>query len=96
MMKSLALGSVVFVVTALASYMFGDRSMTIKIPGVVGLVSLFLAGVFSGGLAGGSQIRANYATETRGDREQRQNWSLSLFLFSLPNLAGAVLVYYFL
>ncbi|WP_442870491.1 DUF5316 domain-containing protein [Aneurinibacillus sp. Ricciae_BoGa-3] len=65
----------------------------IYVAGIIGLVFLLLAGIFSYAFVSGDRMRANQAIESTIDRNQRLKWSAICFLIGLPNLFVAVLTF---
>ncbi|WP_198022986.1 DUF5316 family protein [Paenibacillus zanthoxyli] len=48
-------------------------------------VPIILAMIFSGSLNSGDRLRSNYSRETQDERNQRFDWSGTLFKFGIPN-----------
>lgn len=67
----------------------------LKISGVLGLVSIIISAIISGALVSGDRVRANYATESSADSQQRRKLSLTLFLIGLPSMV-TIIIYFLL
>lgn len=92
--KPFLVGIICALAGAAAGAYWGNWSLTAKICGYIGLGSLLLAGIFEGSYISGDRLRANYATETREDRNVREKISGFLFIMSLPSLLAAILLYF--
>ena len=92
-MKIFIWGTVVAAIASFASpYLFGTK-YAYFLPGGIGLVSILLSAIFSGSMVSGDRIRANFLTESKDDRLERQRTMIRFGLFGLPNLLAAVLLY---
>lgn len=61
----------------------------------IGVLFLGLAALMSGALVSGDRMRANYTSESSGERNERTTVSTRLALISFPNLVVAVCFLYF-
>lgn len=67
--------------------------MTIKVTVGVGVISWLLAGILSGAFISGDRTRANNSIETTEDKRIRNKYSSELFLFGLPFLITALVIF---
>ncbi|CEG27060.1 DUF5316 domain-containing protein [Bacillus sp. B-jedd] len=92
-MKIFISGTVLAIIASFVSpYLFGT-AYAYFLPGGIGLASILISAVFSGSMLSGDRIRANFLTESKDDRRERQRTMTQFALFGLPNLLGAVLLY---
>lgn len=63
--------------------------------GIIGLVFLGLCIIFSGSLADGDRMRANFTTETTKDRLNRDRFVTKSLLIAIPNLVVSLILYFF-
>lgn len=81
------------IITALTSGLLSHWETAIKITGGIGVISWLLAGILSGAFISGDRTRANESIETAEDKRFRSKFSSVLFLFGLPFLTVALLIY---
>ncbi|WP_414859273.1 DUF5316 domain-containing protein [Paenibacillus haidiansis] len=67
--------------------------MAVKATGGAGVICWLLAGILSGAFISGDRTRANHNIETPEDKEFSRKYSGILFLFGLPFLVIAVLIF---
>ncbi|MNO05043.1 hypothetical protein D3C81_2262740 [compost metagenome] len=67
--------------------------MAMKLTGGVGLGSWLLAGILSGAFISGDRTRANNSIESAEDKKFRNKYSIILFIFGLPFLIIALIIY---
>ncbi|WP_178025390.1 DUF5316 family protein [Paenibacillaceae bacterium] len=70
-----------------------DWKVAVEIIGGIGIVSWLIAGIFSGAFISGDRIRANQSIETTEDKKDRIKYSLVLFVFGVPLLLTALIIY---
>jgi len=70
-----------------------DWEVAVEIIGGIGILSWLIAGIFSGAFISGDRTRAINSMETAEDKKDRTKYSLVLFLFGLPFLLSALIVY---
>ncbi|WP_434512182.1 DUF5316 domain-containing protein [Desulfitobacterium sp. AusDCA] len=90
-MVSLGAGILTLALVCLVSFILGDWSLMFKFSGIIGLISFLISGLFTGVFVSGDRVRANWTHEDSEDQDFRQQRASKLFLFGLPNLAGAIL-----
>lgn len=86
LLKYLGVGILIAIVAVLIGVVTGDWSLFMKIIGGAAIIPLLLSGIFVGAFVNGDQIRANFHTETKGDRKSRHKWVTRFLLISAPNL----------
>ncbi|MGE7674485.1 DUF5316 domain-containing protein [Lysinibacillus sp. NPDC094403] len=65
------------------------------VSGTVGCIFIVISMIFSGSLASGDRMRANFATESIENRDERNKITINSLYIALPNIIVAVLFYYF-
>lgn len=85
-----ALVSIVFIIISTVT---GNWKLTGHVIGIIGLLSIGLAGVFAGAFVSGDRMRANRYTESTDDRQRRGRWSTNCVLFALPCLVTSGVIY---
>lgn len=65
------------------------------VPGTVGCIFIVISMIFSGSMASGDRMRANFATESIENRDERNKITSNSLYIALPNLIVAILFYYF-
>lgn len=58
------------------------------------MVLLALAVVMSGVLGSGDRIRVNNGYEDPSERKQRKDLTISLLLMAIPNVLGAIILFF--
>ena len=95
-MKYLLLGILLALVGVLASILIWDIEMVTTITGGIGLFFIVISFIFSGALVSGDRMRANLATESVEDRNQRNNVGFRSALIAIPSFAVTILFYFLL
>lgn len=88
--KSLAIGIGVVVLIAILTR---DITLINRYSTYFGLGCWLLSGVFSGAFVGGHQNRANFSSETKEDRKERQSLTFACFYAGIPGILVAVAIY---
>ncbi|MGM7701982.1 DUF5316 family protein [Pseudalkalibacillus sp. Hm43] len=91
MKKAFIAGLIFLLILIVVTFTSGDWTLLYKIGGTVGLGSMLLSGLLLGAFVNGMQLRANYLTETKKDRKNRNRYAYMLFAFGLPNLAAGII-----
>ncbi|RCX21445.1 hypothetical protein DFP94_102198 [Fontibacillus phaseoli] len=91
--RTLFIGIVTCIIAAIFISLLSNGETAIKITGGAGLVSWLLAGLLSGAFISGDRTRANESIETEGDKRFRSKYSSLFFIFGLPWLATALVLY---
>ncbi len=89
--KSLCAGLLLLVIAVITSIVVGDPALVYKFCGTVGLISVLLSGILLGAFISGTQLRANYNTETKYQRHNRNKCAYCILVFGIPNLAAAII-----
>lgn len=76
-----------------AALLLPDERLLHKVPGWIGGLCLFICLILSGSLVSGDRARANYAYESKADRQVRNKAVHVLLLFGLPHLLVFLLPY---
>ena len=95
-MKYLLLGILLSLVGVLASITIWDVEMVTTITGGIGLFFIIISFIYSGVLVSGDRMRANLATESVEDRNQKNNVSFRSALIAAPNFTVTILFYFLL
>ncbi|WP_408006767.1 DUF5316 domain-containing protein [Pseudalkalibacillus sp. A8] len=91
MKKSFCAGLFLLVISVITSVIVDDPTFVYKFCGTVGLISVLLSGILLGAFISGTQLRANYNTETRYQRQNRNKCAYCILVFGIPNLAAAII-----
>lgn len=81
---------------SLGSLIMQDLNIILVFSGLVAVVSLLLAGVFSGAMVSGDRNRGNFQTETKKQRHERTGTAVIFTMIGLPNLLAAIIAYIFI
>jgi hypothetical protein len=92
-MKYLYAGVLLSAIGALVSWLLWGFSQAYLIPGGLGALLIGLSMIFSGSLVSGDRMRANFATESKEDRDNRVTGTFRLFLLGLPNFVVAIVLF---
>ncbi|MBM7713548.1 DUF5316 domain-containing protein [Siminovitchia sp. FSL H7-0308] len=95
-MKYVIIGILLSFVAVLFSLAVWGMEKVVLITGGIGVLFLGLAALMSGALVSGDRMRANYTSESSGERNERTTVSTRLALISFPNLVVAVCFLYFM
>ncbi|WP_226036568.1 DUF5316 domain-containing protein [Aquibacillus saliphilus] len=87
MLKYIGIGVFITLVALVIGSLTGDWNLFLKIVGVAALIPLLISGLLTGAFVDGDRNRANYHTENKEDRQQKNKWVIRFLLISTPNLA---------
>ena len=93
-MKYIWIGLGTSVIGAILSWAIWGLDKMFLITAVISGVLIGLCAIFSGSLGDGDRMRANYATETREDRLNRDSFTTKCFFMALPNIIVTALFYF--
>ncbi|MFB1082695.1 DUF5316 domain-containing protein [Jeotgalibacillus sp. JSM ZJ347] len=93
-MKTIGIGTGLAFAGLILSWIIWGLEESYTIPAGLGLLFLILMVFASGAMVSGSEMRANYATETKEGRKDRMEITKGAFLLALPNLLIAGLLYF--
>jgi hypothetical protein len=91
--RVLIIGTIVNVVIALLLALISTWEMAMKVTGGVGAISWVLAGILSGAFISGDRMRANNNIETPEDNKSRNNLTSVFFIFGIPFLVTALIIF---
>ncbi|PYZ94669.1 hypothetical protein CR194_03825 [Salipaludibacillus keqinensis] len=95
-MKALYIGLGILASIGFAALIMQDPEILLVFAGLVAVISLILAGIFSGALNSGDRNRANFHTESKKQRNQRWGTATFFTFVGIPNALAAFLAYVFL
>lgn len=84
-MKYVSFGVFIVIIALVVGFVTSNWLLVLKTSGGVVLVFLLLAGLFTGTMAGGDRVRANYEGESKGSREERMQWVKNFIFIALPS-----------
>ncbi|MEK3886392.1 DUF5316 family protein [Bacillus sp. FSL K6-3431] len=93
-MKPFYSGLVLACLGVIISAVLKDWSFIYKISGIIGLITIILAGLSSWVLADGERSRINPNSEIMIDKKGQLNSSTKILLVGLPNILIAILAYF--
>ncbi|WP_280770788.1 DUF5316 domain-containing protein [Salipaludibacillus daqingensis] len=96
MKNALYIGLGIVALIGIVSLVMQDPNIMLTLSGLVTVICLILAGVFSGATGSGDQNRANFHTETKKQRHERTGMAMIFVLIGLPNLFTAILAYVYI
>ncbi|MCM3611636.1 MULTISPECIES: DUF5316 family protein [Planomicrobium] len=89
-MKFLGIGIVTAAISLLLGYFLEDWNLAFLIAGILGIVGVLWALLFSGVLKGNSGMERMTSSERRKESARRNARMRNAFLFALPNLLAAL------
>ncbi|MBO0993845.1 DUF5316 domain-containing protein [Bacillus sp. SD088] len=84
-MKYVSFGVFIVIIALVVGFVTSNWLLVLKISGGVVLVFLLLAGLFTGAMAGGDRVRANYEGEPKSSREERMQWVKNFIFIAFPS-----------
>ena len=93
-MKYLWIGLGISVLGTLLSLFIWGLDKMYLITACISGILILLCTIFSGSLATGDRMRANYATETSEDRLNRDRFTTKCFFAAIPNIVIAGILYF--
>ncbi|WP_374966882.1 DUF5316 domain-containing protein [Lysinibacillus sp. RS5] len=78
----------------LISMIFWGMEKVYLVTGTVGCIFIGISMILSGSMVSGDRMRANFATETTDERDERNKITVNALLIALPNIFVAILFYY--
>ncbi|MGE7948983.1 DUF5316 domain-containing protein [Lysinibacillus sp. NPDC093688] len=93
-MKHLLIGFFISLWGVLISIILWGMEKSYLVSGTVGCIFIVISMVFSGSMASGDRMRANFATETTEHRNERNKITINSLYIALPNIIVTVLFYY--
>ncbi|WP_028391007.1 DUF5316 domain-containing protein [Bacillus cihuensis] len=95
-MRYFLIGIILSIIGFLVSLVVWGMDKAYFIPGGIGFFFIGISMIFSGSMASGDQMRANFATESVEDRRKRNRVTFRSALIGIPNLVMAFFFYFFL
>jgi hypothetical protein len=93
-MRSLLTGLCVTLVICLASYAYNDSSLIYKVAGLIGGMSWVISGIVSDAFVRRNPVKGDMDFEQAHERNKSLAWASTWFLFGLPNIVVAVIVFF--
>lgn len=93
LIRTLIIGAILSLIVALLLGVLSNWGMALKVTSGVGVISWVLAGILSGSFISGDRMRANNSIESIEDKKSRNKFTSILFIFGLPFLIAALLIY---
>lgn len=93
MKNLLAIELGILVIAVVAALPKGDLMLSIEIIGSIGLIFMVTAAILMGSFSSGDRIGANYNSEEREERRQKNRLSEYLFFVGLFNIAISAFAY---
>ncbi|MGE7693883.1 DUF5316 domain-containing protein [Lysinibacillus sp. NPDC094177] len=94
-MRYLLIGVFFSLCSVLISMILWGMEKIYLVSGTIGCIFIVISMIFSGSMASGDRMRANFATESIENRDERNKITINSLYIALPNLIVAVLFYYF-
>ncbi|AVK85338.1 hypothetical protein C3943_18300 [Lysinibacillus sp. B2A1] len=94
-MKYLFIGTILSIIGVSASMLLWGMERAYFISGIIGCILIVVAMIMSGSMVSGDRMRANFATETREHRDERNKFTANSFLMAVPNILITIILYYF-
>jgi len=92
--RYLLIGVLVSLVGVLLSMILWGMEKIYVIPGTIGFIFIGISIILSGSMVSGDRMRANLATETTENRDERNSVTKNSLLIALPNIIVMVFFYY--
>ncbi|MFJ8460590.1 DUF5316 domain-containing protein [Lysinibacillus xylanilyticus] len=93
-LRYLLIGVFLSLFGVLISMIFWGMEKVYIVTGTVGCIFIGISMILSGSMVSGDRMRANFATETTDERDERNKITMNAFLIALPNIFVAILFYY--
>ncbi|MGY4795477.1 DUF5316 domain-containing protein [Lysinibacillus fusiformis] len=93
-MKYIGIGTILSILGVICSILIWGKEEAHLLPGLLGGIFIVSAMLMSGAIASGDRMRANLATETKEDRNERNHLMNNALLLAIPNIIVAIFAYY--
>ncbi|MGE7916380.1 DUF5316 domain-containing protein [Lysinibacillus xylanilyticus] len=93
-MRYLLMGVFLSLFGVLIAMIFWGMEKVYLVTGTVGCIFICISMILSGSMVSGDRMRANFATETTDERDERNKITVNAFLIALPNIFATILFYY--
>ncbi|GGH80878.1 hypothetical protein JOD43_002477 [Pullulanibacillus pueri] len=94
MVRSLFYGVIIFLTIVLGAILIGNLQMAMTFGGGLGLVCLLSSPILSRAFANGNTVHIKLSHESQQYRRLRLKWIGRTLFFAMPNLVGAVAVFF--
>jgi len=95
-MKYVGYGTILSIFGVVLSILIWGTEKAHLLSGMLGGLFIISALLMSGAMASGDRMRANFASETKEDRNERNHIMNNTLLLALPNIIVAIFAYYML
>jgi len=95
-MKYVGYGTILSIFGVVLSILIWGTEKAHLLSGMLGGLFIISALLMSGAMASGDRMRANFASETKEDRNERNHIMNNALLLALPNIIVAIFAYYML
>jgi hypothetical protein len=92
-MKAFSYGTALLAILLITSFIMRDYSILMEVGGVIGIVTILLAGVATGAGPAINLPLLGFLFTQYKEESIKTNPSILIFLFGLPNLTGALLTF---
>ncbi|AMO33866.1 DUF5316 domain-containing protein [Lysinibacillus sp. fkY74-1] len=93
-MKYVGIGTIMSILGVVFSILIWGTEKAHFLSGLVGGILIIFALLMSGSMGSGDRMRANFATETKEDRDERNHIMNNALWLALPNIIVAIFAYY--
>jgi len=93
-LRYLLIGVFLSLCAVLISMIFWGMEKVHLVTGTIGCIFIGIAMILSGSMVSGDRMRANLATESTENRDERNKITTNSLLIALPNIIVAILFYY--
>ncbi|QSB09160.1 DUF5316 domain-containing protein [Lysinibacillus sp. FSL K6-0057] len=93
-MKYIGIGTILSILGVICSILIWGKEEAHLLSGLLGGIFIVSAMLMSGAIASGDRMRANLATETKEDRNERNHLMNNALLLAIPNIIVAIFAYY--
>lgn len=93
-MKYIGIGTILSILGVICSILIWGMEEAHLLSGLLGGIFIVSAMLMSGAIASGDRMRANLATETKEDRNERNHLMNNALLLAIPNIIVAIFAYY--
>jgi len=93
-MKYIGIGTILSILGVICSILIWGKEEAHLLSGLLGGIFIVSAMLMSGAIASRDRMRANLATETKEDRNERNHLMNNALLLAIPNIIVAIFAYY--
>ncbi|UFT99976.1 DUF5316 domain-containing protein [Radiobacillus kanasensis] len=92
MNKFFLIGLLILISALIICFILQDAYLLFQITGVAAVIPLIIAGLFTGAMGDGDQVRANFHAESKQARKERSTWMFNFVWLALPNVICVVVL----